>query len=58
MKSATSEEDFKFANLLFDLVQQNYPNAKKPNLEKWSNDFRLLRETDHDLPKDIKYIIE
>lgn len=57
-KSATSEEDLKFANLLFDLVQQNYPNAKKPNLEKWANDFRLLRETDHALPKDIKYIIE
>jgi hypothetical protein len=57
-KSATSEEDLKFANLLFDLVQQNYPNAKKPNLEKWANDFRLLREMDHALPKDFKYIIE
>lgn len=57
-KSATSEEDLKFASLLFDLVQQNYPNAKKPNLEKWTNDFRLLREMDHALPKDIKYIIE
>ncbi len=57
-KSATTEEDFESAHLLFNLIKQNFPNSKKPNFEKWANEFRLLRDVDFALRKDVKYIIQ
>lgn len=57
-KPAPSDLDFEMANLLYDWRLKVYPKTKKPKFEKWANDFRLLREVDGALPKDLKYIIE
>ena len=31
------------AEILFEEILKNNPDAKKPNLEKWANEFRLIR---------------
>src|SRR5699024_9595653 len=36
--------DMRLAKLFFEKILQNNPNAKKPNLESWANDIRLIRE--------------
>lgn len=57
-KSTTSDVDFEMANLLYDWRLKVYPKTKKPKIENWANEFRLLRELDGGLQKDFKYIIE
>lgn len=54
-KFATS--DLENAKLLFELMLLNNPSAKEPNLEKWANDFRLMREKDNRTDEQIKYLI-
>lgn len=50
--------DMSFARLLFDLIKQNNPNHKEPNLEKWANDFRLMRERDNRTEEQIDFLIK
>ncbi|MED4846193.1 Replication protein O, partial [Bacillus atrophaeus] len=38
-------------------IQKNNPDAKKPNFEKWANEFRLIRERDKRTDQQIKYLI-
>ena len=45
------------AEYLFKEIQNNNPDAKKPNLEKWANEFRLIRERDKRTDQQIKYLI-
>lgn len=52
-----STSDLDNAKLLFELMLQNNPAAKEPNLEKWANDFRLMRERDNRTDEQIKYLI-
>ncbi|MGM2098629.1 phage replisome organizer N-terminal domain-containing protein, partial [Bacillus cereus group sp. BceL100] len=52
-----STSDLENAKLLFELMLQNNPSAKEPNLEKWANDFRLMRERDNRTGEAIKYLI-
>ncbi|PGB25360.1 hypothetical protein COM06_17600 [Bacillus toyonensis] len=52
-----STSDLENAKLLFELMLQNNPSAKEPNLEKWANDFRLMREKDNRTDEAIKYLI-
>lgn len=52
-----STSDLENAKLLFDLILENNPSAKKPNFDKWSNDFRLMRERDNRTDEQIKYLI-
>ncbi|PHF94223.1 hypothetical protein [Bacillus wiedmannii] len=52
-----STSDLENAKLLFELMLLNNPSAKEPNLEKWANDFRLMREKDKRTDEQIKYII-
>lgn len=52
-----STSDLENAKLLFELMLQNNPSAKEPNLEKWANDFRLMRERDNRTDEAIKYLI-
>lgn len=54
-KFATS--DLENAKLLFELMLLNNPSAKEPNLEKWANDFLLMREKDNRTDEQIKYLI-
>jgi hypothetical protein len=52
-----STSDLENAKLLFELMLQNNPSAKEPNLDKWANDFRLMRERDNRTDEAIKYLI-
>ncbi|MGA5663765.1 hypothetical protein ACPCZR_30670 [Bacillus bombysepticus] len=52
-----STSDMENAKLLFELMLLNNPSAKEPNLEKWANDFRLMREKDNRTDEQIKYLI-
>lgn len=52
-----STSDTVNAQLLFNKMQVNNPDIKQPNLDKWSNDFRLIREIDKRNDEQIKYLI-
>ncbi|MEC0886816.1 Replication protein O [Bacillus atrophaeus] len=49
--------DMENAEYLFKEIQKNNPDAKKPNFEKWANEFRLIRERDKRTDQQIKYLI-
>lgn len=50
--------DLEAAQLLFALMRENNPNAKKPNFEKWANEVRLMREMDKRTIEQIVYLIK
>ncbi|KIN37996.1 hypothetical protein B4071_2832 [Bacillus subtilis] len=50
--------DMENAEFLFQEILKNNPDAKKPNLEKWANEFRLIRERDKRTDDQIKYLIK
>ena len=45
------------AKLLFELMQQNNPDVKQPNFEKWAGDIRKIRELDKRTTKQINWLI-
>ncbi|WP_160203471.1 phage replisome organizer N-terminal domain-containing protein [Priestia megaterium] len=49
--------DITLAELLYNLILKRDPKFKKPNLEKWANDIRLMRERDERTPEQIEYLI-
>lgn len=50
--------DMENAEFLYKEILANNSDAKKPNLEKWANEFRLIRERDKRTDKQIKYLIK
>ena len=62
--SSTSRSKLKFethhlklAELLYKQIQNNSPNHKEPDLEKWANEFRLIMERDEREGKEIQNLI-
>ena len=49
---------FQLANQLFQRILENNPNHKKPNLQKWADDMRLMMERDKRTEEQIKYLID
>ncbi|MCI9883865.1 Replication protein O [Bacillus sp. FSL K6-2869] len=49
--------DMENANLLYQRILENNSQAKKPNLEKWASDFRLIRQIDKRSDAQVKYLI-
>ena len=47
----------KLAGLLYKEILHNNPQHKKPNLESWANDFRLMMEIDKREGKEIQELI-
>ena len=47
----------KLAKLLYKEILHNNPQHKKPNLESWANDFRLMMEIDKREGKEIQELI-
>ena len=47
----------KLAELLYKQIQNNSPNHKEPDLEKWANEFRLIMERDKREGKEIQDLI-
>lgn len=58
LKTVYDKEHFQLAELLYSEMLQNNPKAKKPNLENWSNDIRLMVERDGRSLSDISYMIK
>jgi len=52
------EKHMKLAALLWKFIQGHNPSAKKPNLEKWANTFRLMMERDGREGKEIQNLIK
>ena len=50
--------DMEHAKLLFQLILETNPEHKEPNLEKWANEFRLIRERDKKTNQQIVYLLE
>lgn len=49
---------FKLANRLYQKILVNNPNHKKPNLQNWANDVRLMMERDKRNEEQITYLID
>lgn len=49
---------FQLANRLYQKILINNPNHKKPNLQNWANDVRLMMERDGRNEKQIAYLID
>jgi len=49
--------DMRLAELFYNKILENNPNHKKPNLDKWANDIRLIRERDERSEEQIEYLI-
>lgn len=51
-------EDMELAKLLLEKIQKNTPTFKEPNLDKWADHVRLMREADGRTVEQIKFVIE
>ena len=49
--------DLELATLLKDLIKNNTPSFKEPNLDSWAKEVRLMRERDQRTVEQIKYVI-
>lgn len=60
-KSKIYDEDsihFQLANRLYQNILKNNPEHKKPNLQTWANDVRLMFERDNRTEEQISYLID
>ncbi|WP_373896353.1 phage replisome organizer N-terminal domain-containing protein [Virgibacillus sp. CBA3643] len=51
------QHHMKLAELLYKKIQENNPNAKKPNMKSWANTFRLMMERDSRTGEEIQELI-
>jgi hypothetical protein len=52
------EGDLELATLLRDKILENTPTFKEPNIEKWAEQVRLMRERDGRTYEQIKFLID
>lgn len=60
-KSKTFDEEsipFQLSLRLFENIRKNNTEFKEPNLQKWSDDFRLMMERDKRTEEQITYLID
>lgn len=50
--------DMEIAKLLLEKIRLNTPTFKEPNLEKWAEQVRLMRESDGRTYEQIKFLVE
>ena len=53
-----AEKDMDIAKFMFSLIRQLNPDHREPNLEKWANEIRLMRETDNRTPDEIRELFK
>jgi hypothetical protein len=51
------DQHMKLAQLLFKLMRENNPKAKKPNFDSWANEFRLAMQMDNRNYDELEYLI-
>lgn len=49
---------YNLAEFFYNRILDNNPDHKKPNLEKWSHDIRLMMEQDERSEEQIKYLMD
>ena len=49
---------YQLAFSLFETIKMNHPGTQEPNLQKWSNDFRLIVERDGRTIEQITHLIK
>ena len=49
---------FQLAEYFYNQILKNNPEHKKPNLEKWANDVRLMMDIDKRTEEQIKYLMK
>jgi hypothetical protein len=49
---------YRLALRLYERIKENNPDHKKPNLQKWADDVRLMMEYDHRTVEQIAYVID
>jgi hypothetical protein len=49
---------FQLANRLYEKILENNSQHKKPNLQKWADDIRLMMDRDHRTKDQIVYLID
>jgi hypothetical protein len=50
--------DIELSELLVEKITENMPTFKKPNIESWAGNIRLMRERDSRTVDQIKFVIE
>jgi len=53
----SDQSNIELSKLLFKKILKNNPNFKEPNINKWSDDFRKMKEIDRRTDEQIKYLI-
>jgi hypothetical protein len=53
-----SQQDLRLANLLFELIKENNPTHKQPNIESWAEEIRKMREIDKRTEQQIEFIMK
>lgn len=49
--------DMELSQLLLDLIRGNTPTFKEPNLDKWAENIRLMREMDSRTEEQIRFVL-
>lgn len=57
-KHVYDKTHYSLAEYFYKLILKNNPEHKEPNLEKWSNDIRLMMERDGRTEKQIRYLMD
>jgi hypothetical protein len=50
-------QDLRLANLLFDLIKENNPTHKQPNIESWAEEVRKMRQIDKRTEQQIEFLM-
>jgi len=53
-----NSEPFRLAKLLFSLIQERLPKAKKPNLQRWARDVDLMIRRENRTVDEIEAVIQ
>ena len=57
-KDKYTSEDLELSTLLLERIRDNVPTFKQPDLAKWSDHVRLMRDRDERTPEQIRFLIE
>jgi|SRR5690625_3525234 len=57
-KLVYDDTHFSLAKFFYQQILKNNPQHKKPNLEKWANEIRLMMERDGRTAEQIKYLMQ
>ena len=57
-KHIYDDNHFQLAEYFYNQILKNNPEHKKPNLEKWANDVRLMMDNDKRTEEQIKYLMK